>query len=99
MSDTDKPEYPGDPLPGLKAIAKIAGRSWAQHDKDRMERMQNNPHNGTLGWWSVIGVRHAAVARASSAIEAVEKAKRFVEDWESPEAYWIGVDLPGVFQA
>ena len=89
-----------DPFSGLLAIAGMAKESWAKHDAERMERMRSNPNNGTLGWWRVDGVRHSAVARASSALEAVEKAKYFVDpSWESPEAFWIGVDLPEVFSA
>lgn len=81
----------------MKAFREAATRSWAKADAERLERMRNHPNNGTLGWWRVIGIRHGAVARASSALEAVEKAKELVESWESPEAFWIGVELPEVF--
>lgn len=86
-----------EPTSGLLAIAGIAKESWAKYDAERLERMRANPNNGTLGWWRVIGIRHCAVAKASSAMEAVEKAKELVDSWESPEAVWIGVELPEVF--
>lgn len=82
----------------MTAFREAAKSSWAKYDAERMERMRTNPNNGTLGWWRVVGVRHSAVAKASSALEAVEKSKEFVDpSWESPEAFWIGVELPEVF--
>jgi hypothetical protein len=83
---------------GLAELRGIAGRSWAKSDAERIARMQSNPHNGTLGWWRVDGVRHSAIVRASSAMEAVDRADMWVsKSWESPEARWIGTELPEVF--
>lgn len=87
-----------EPTSGQMTILGAPKESWAKYDAERLERMLTNPNNGTLGWWRVIGIRHSAMAKASSAMEAVEKAKQFVDpDWEFPEAYWIAVDLPEVF--
>ena len=64
----------------------------------RNEEMRNDPHNGTEGWWFVSGVRHRAIVRASSAPEAIEKAASRVQDWEGPDASWIGETLPDVVE-
>jgi hypothetical protein len=55
--------------------------------------------DGTLGWWRVDGVRHGAIVKASSAAEAIDKAvtSDAVGSWESPDAEWIGEELPEVF--
>lgn len=54
--------------------------------------------DGTLGWWHVDGVRHSAIVKASSAAEAVKLAEDAdaVHSWESPDADWIGEELPNV---
>lgn len=54
--------------------------------------------DGTLGWWRVDGVRHDAIVKASSAAEAIDKAVKAdaVGSWESPDADWIGEELPEV---
>jgi len=75
----------------------IAGRSWTKHDAERIAKMHAHPNNGTLGWWRVDGIRHEAIVRASSAMEACELANDIVDpSWESPEASWIGTELPEV---
>jgi hypothetical protein len=75
-----------------------ASAAAAKSDAERIARMQADPHNGTLGWWRVDGVRHSAIVRASSAMEAVDKADMWVsKSWESPKARWIGTELPEVF--
>ena len=53
---------------------------------ERKQRLEHNPHNGTLGYWLVSGVRNEARTRASSAMEAIEKCRDVVQSWESPEA-------------
>jgi hypothetical protein len=91
----NSPETGNDYLNGCLARSRAA---IAKADAERIARMQSNPHNGTLGWWRVDGVRHSAIAKASSAMEAVDKADMWVcKSWESPEARWIGTELPEVF--
>lgn len=53
------------------------------------------------GWYRVDGLRHSAVAHATSAAEAVRLAveAQLVGDWEMPTArFWTDV-LPRVFSA
>jgi len=65
----------------------------------RRLELETHPDNGKLGWWSVCGIRHSATAKASSAVEAVEKACKagLVHDWEMATAHFIGETLPDVF--
>lgn len=85
-------------LNDLTALADTASRSWAKHGADITARHTANPHNGTLGWWRVEGIRHAALVKASSAMQAIENARDVVDpSWEFPEAFWVGVELPEVF--
>ena len=68
-------------------------------EEQRHKRIASNPNNGRAGWWRVAGIRHSAIARASSAREAVEKAliAGLIGDWEDPEAEFWTEDLPDVF--
>ena len=84
-------------IDALSELQAIAAEAAVKADAERIARMQANSHNGTLGWWRVEGVRHGAIVRASSAMDAVEKARDVVDSWEFPEASWIGVELPEVF--
>jgi hypothetical protein len=68
----------------------------ASHEA-RVAELKANPDNGKDGWWSVDGIRHSAVVKATSALEAIEKAERHVGDWESPTVQFIGETLPEVF--
>lgn len=63
----------------------------------RQEKLANDPNNGKLGYWEVVGVRHDCIVHASSALEAIEKASDRVGDWESPDAHFIGEQMPEVF--
>lgn len=65
----------------------------------REKEIAANPDNGKIGWWSVMGLRHSAMAHASSAKEAIEKARDagLVHDWESAIARFVGESLPDVF--
>ena len=74
------------------AIAGAFRRATEKHEA----AMAADPHNGTLGWWRVEGVRHSAMVRADSAKAAIEKADGIVNAWESPDAEWIGEELPDV---
>ena len=68
-------------------------------DAERRKRADDNSDNGRLGWWRVSGIRHEAIAMASSAPEAIEKCANtgLVGTWEGPEAQFVGRDLPDVF--
>lgn len=71
---------------------------FAQAEKERQDRLASNPGNGRLGWWRVDGIRHNAIVKASSALEAVEKAEKdeAVHDWEMADAWFISEELPDV---
>jgi hypothetical protein len=75
------------------------GDAMRKSDEERIERMRNHPDNGKAGWWIVDGVRHHAYAKASTALEAIEKAEKagIVHDWEFPEARFWTEKLPDVF--
>ena len=75
-----------------------AGAAITKSDAERIARMQADPNNGRFGWWRVEGTRRGAIVKASSAMEACEKAKDVVESWEFPEALWIGTELPEVIE-
>jgi hypothetical protein len=72
----------------------------AEGDKRHDLAMANHPDNGKLGYWRVEGVRHNAIVKASSAPEAIEKALKTeaVGSWESPDATFIGEELPEVLE-
>jgi hypothetical protein len=55
--------------------------------------------NGENGYWCVDGIRHTAVVKAASAEEAVKKAidTGAVGSWESPDAEFIGKEMPDVY--
>ena len=78
---------------------KSCGESMRKSDEERIERMKNHPDNGKCGWWIVDGIRHHAYARATTAMEAIEKADKagIVQNWEFPEARFWTEDLPDVF--
>ena len=85
-------------MSSLDELSEAAHRSWAKHATDIAVRHAANPHNGTLGWWRVEGIRHAALVKASSATDAVEKARDVVDpSWEFPESFWVGLEIPEVF--
>lgn len=73
--------------------------AFREADQQRQERIASNPNNGRAGWWRVAGLRHSAIARASSARDAVEKALTagLIGDWEDPEADFWTEELPDVF--
>lgn len=73
--------------------------SFGKPSEEAKSRMANDPHNGTLGWWKVHGIRHSAMVKASSATEAAEKAVKSGEvgDWEMVDATWFCIELPDVF--
>lgn len=73
-------------------------QSCSQSAEERERRHESNPNNGKIGWWSVEGIRHSALVRASSATEAISKAEaaEAVGSWEMAEAEWIGEELPEV---
>lgn len=64
--------------------------------EERVRRLKEHPDNGKLGYWQVDGIRHNAIVKASNAEEAVEKAKEIVGSWESPDACFLGEELPDV---
>lgn len=82
-----------------KALDKL-GKDWRRISDRRQKAMAEDPNNGKKGWWRVSGVRHNALVRASSALEAVEKVEKkgAVGSWEYPSAEFIGTRLPDVVE-
>lgn len=81
-------------VPGC--VACEIRESFDKADEERHQRHLADVNNGKHGYWRVDGVRHSAVVRASSAVEAVEKSG--IGNWESPEAAFIGEQMPDVFE-
>lgn len=50
------------------------GNARPRHEVITDSAQSDDPCNPRSGWWRVVGIRHSAIARASSAREAVEKA-------------------------
>ena len=86
-----------DAQPSLTEAMKACQDAYAAGEPERQKALDNHPDNGRLGWWLVDGIRHDARTRASSAREAIEKCSDVVQSWESPEATFIGEELPDVF--
>lgn len=84
-------------LPSIEDIAETLRPHFESAAAERQQRAEANPNNGTFGYWRVSGVRHEARTRATSAAEAIEKCRKVVARWESPEAEFIGIELPDVF--
>lgn len=84
-------------LPDIDELAETLRPHFASQEAARLQRAADNPNNGTLGYWLVSGVRNEARTKASSATEAIEKCRKVVQSWESPEAQFIGTELPDVF--
>ena len=78
--------------------AKACAEAMRKGEREMYLSFSRDPNNGTKGWWTVSGIRHAAVVRASSAPEAAEKAKSAgaVMDWELQSVMFLGEDLPDV---
>jgi len=86
-----------DAVPPFDELAAALRPCFQAADEKRRERLANHPDNGKHGYWRVTGLRHHATTRASSAQEAVDKCSERVNDWEGPEAVFIGEELPDVF--
>lgn len=85
-------------LPTLQRLREQLAPHFERSDNERLGRIANNPNNGKDGFWHVVGIRHEATTRATSAAEAIEKCKSEVNPgWEFPEATFIGETLPDVF--
>ena len=74
-----------------------ANRAGEQKRREHQERRDAHPDNCRVGYWRIIGIRHEATTKASGAREAIEKCAGLVADWESPEAFFLGEELPDVF--
>jgi len=79
----------------LKSLKRLQA-SFKKADKERQKKILNDPNNGKRGLWEVDGIRHAAIVRATSAMEAIELAKDIVGNWEMPTAEYIGPEMPDV---
>lgn len=79
------------------ALLSSIGEGMREADERRKAEMASHPNNGTAGFWQVVGIRHDAIVQASSAPEAIALAADQVHEWESPEAHFIGTELPKVF--
>ena len=86
-----------DARPSLEEAMEACRPAFEEAETECQERIDSHPDNGRLGWWRVDGIRHDAHTRASSAREAIEKCSEAVQSWESPEATFIGEELPDVF--
>ena len=95
LLDPDKATS-GIKLPLVSAELRVALK---EAEQERTLAIANNPDNGHFGWWFVQGLRHSAHVKASSAGEAIKRAEDFeiVGDWESPDAKFLGKDLPDIF--
>jgi hypothetical protein len=58
--------------------------------------LKDNPHNGTMGFWKVDGVRHSAIVHTDHAEKAVKMSLEVVGDWEFPTVVFIGTEMPDV---
>lgn len=87
-----------DALPSLAETQAELKPMFEEQDAKYAAKVAANPDNGRAGWWRVSGVRHDAIARASSAREAIDKCEEAGEvgSWESPDVSFIGEELPDV---
>jgi len=83
--------------PTLTELLAAMHPGFAEAEMKRQKRIDSHPDNGRVGFWLVVGVRHEARTQASSAREAIEKCSEVVRSWESPEARFLGEELPEVF--
>jgi hypothetical protein len=85
----------GEAMAELQEAYRAGEQERQEHQKSRDAR----PDNNRAGYWRVIGIRHEATTKASGAREAITKcvAADAVGSWESPEAVFLGEDLPDVF--
>jgi hypothetical protein len=82
----------------FERMMKDLSSIFSDGDTIREDKLKNDPNNGTMGYWYVSGIRHGAIVRSDNALDAVEKAKDHVGDWENPSADWIGETLPDVYE-
>ena len=93
LKDSPECKTKSDNLPKMADLRGV----FVESNLARQARIDNHPDNGKEGYWLVEGVRHDARTKASSAREAIDKCSGEVDDWESPEASFIGAELPEVF--
>lgn len=86
-----------DDRPSLMESLKTMRPAFEAAEVERQERIDNHPDNGRTGFWIVEGIRHDARTVANSAREAIDKCSEEVQSWESPEARFLGEELPDVF--
>lgn len=84
-------------LPDMWDVMESLRPTLVKIEAERQERIDTHPDNDRDGFWFVDGIRHDATCRATSAREAIEKCSEIVGDWESPEARFIGEEMPDVF--
>lgn len=99
IAESSKCREARDAIPSMRELQETVGPAMRRADDDRKRRLSEHPNNGTLGYWLVTGIRHDARCRAITATEAVQKCidAGAVGDWESPEAEFLGTQLPEVF--
>lgn len=56
-----------------------------------IEKHREPEHEEKEGYWMVSGIRHGCLVWAASNTQALQKARDVVQDWEMPEAEFIGV--------
>jgi len=104
MAETHRSQSPAcqkwySELPSFSQLMESLRSGAKESTESRSDANENNPHNGTVGYWRVTGIRHEATAKAESAPDAIAKCIKagFVGDWECATAEFIGVELPEVF--
>jgi hypothetical protein len=86
-----------DPEEFAKSLEPLQ-KSFQEADERMKREHESDPNNGKLGYWQVSGIRHNAVVKASSAMEALKKAEGHVNDWEMPRAQFLGEQMPDVYE-
>lgn len=99
LTNSPKCQAAKDAMPSLAELQAELKPMFEKQDAEYEEKVAENPDNGREGWWRVSGIRHAAIAWASSARQAIDKCATADEvgSWESADASFIGEKLPDVF--
>ena len=77
----------------FRSISEECSNEYEAAEKKREEAIANHPDNGKLGYWRVEGTRHTAIVKADSAQAAIDKAIEIVQQWEDPDASFIGEEI------
>ena len=99
LAESSSCEEERNAAPSLEDAVQDLREAFTKADQKRQERLANHPMNGTGGWWSVVGIRHNAIAWATSAPEALQKCVDAgkIDTWEGGDVQFIGKTMPEVF--